>query len=114
MPAKKVDRRFGGMDRAKVARAAIFDITCEGSSDPMYFFKDIDLAKKYGVSRHTIYKIREELNIPNRAFRILNCLTKMDLKKYTLKEVSNSLKIKYQNLYKIVKDFDLEVKKDED
>ena len=68
------------------------------------FDKDIDFAKKYKVTRHTIYKIRETYDIPSRSDRILKVIRSMDIGKSTIRDISKKLGIKYQNLYKIIKD----------
>jgi hypothetical protein len=59
-----------------------------------------------------MYKIREEYEIPPRTTRILSMLKKMNLGAYTIKDLSEKLSVKYQNLYRIVKDNDLIVKPD--
>lgn len=82
-------------------------------SHPMHFAKDIDLAKKYKISRHTVCRIRGELGVLGRSERILNYLiNKIDTKRYTLRDLSKKLNIKYQNLYKIVRKNSIEVKSD--
>jgi hypothetical protein len=109
MIEKKISKRVGGFDRAKIARAELSEIY-KDTEHELYFAKDIELAKKYNVSRHTIYKIREEMNIPPRSKRVLEVLKSMDTKSYNLKELTNLLNIKYQNLYKMVTDFDIPYK----
>lgn len=80
--------------------------------DPLYLAKDMDFARKYDVSRHTIYKIRDRLKSPARSQRLLKKLCGMDTKKHTIKELSKILKVKYQNLYKIILENRIEVRQD--
>lgn len=101
--------KIGGLERARTARDSIKNIFSD-KKHPLYFSKDINFARRYSVSRHTIYKIREDLNIPPRSHRILEAIKSLDHKNMTLKELSEALNIKYQNLYKIIKDNNLEFK----
>jgi len=104
-------KKFGGQSRAERARKNMIKIF----SDPthkLYLEKDIDLARKYKVSRLTVYNIREQLCIPPRTDRILNRLKSIDTKKYTKKELAELLGLKYQNLYKIIKIYNINVKED--
>jgi len=97
------NNRIGGMDRAKIAREEIIAILSD-ETNKHYFDKDIDFAKKYKVTRHTIYKIREVYGIPSRSDRILRAIKDIDWKNISIKDISKKLGIKYQNLYKIVND----------
>lgn len=106
-----VNKKIGGLGRAKIAREEL-KIIFSDPSNPMYFSKDIEYAKKFDVTRHTIYKIREDLKVPSRSERILSALMKIKTSKTTLKQLSESLGIKYQNLYKIVTDNDVAIKKE--
>jgi predicted transcriptional regulator len=72
----------------------------------------MDFARQFLVSRHTIQKIREELSVPSRSERIIERLKRMDLKELTIKELSDILHVKYQNLYKILTENDMQVKPD--
>lgn len=103
------DNRIGGTDRAKTARDELALILSDDTNKD-YFAKDIDFARKYKVSRHTIYKIREQFNIPSRSERILKVLNSMNTKGFSLMEISKKLNIKYQNLYKIIKDNNINLK----
>jgi len=105
------NKKIGGMKRARKAREDLV-VVLQDESNPMFFAKDIELARKYKISRHTMYKIREEYDIPSRTSRILSVLNSLNLSKYTIKELSEKLGIKYQNLYKIIKDNNLSVKPD--
>jgi len=107
----KQNKKIGGAERAKKARQELI-ILLQDEKSQLYFAKDIELAKKYDISRHTMYKIREEYEIPSRLFRILNVLKSIDLSKYTIKDLSEKFNIKYQNLYRIIKDNNLKVKPD--
>ena len=107
----KENKRIGGTDRAKIARLELEKIF-QDISHPQYLAKDIEFAIQFDVTRHTIYKIREEAKIPPRSKRILTVLKSMDCSKYTLKELSDKLGLKYQNLYKVVTDNEIEFKKD--
>lgn len=101
MKKPKVNKKIGGTDRAKIARTEIKEIF-SNPKHPLYLIKDIDLAKKYDVIRHTIYKIRDEMNIPSRPKRIVMLLKNTDTGNYTLKELSQKTGLKYQNIYKIM------------
>jgi hypothetical protein len=103
------DKRVGGLDRAKIAREEM-KLIFSDTKNPMYFAKDLEFAKKFDVTRHTIYKARETLKIPPRSRRIFDVLKKMDTKNLTIKEISSKLNIKYQNLYKILTDNKIVVK----
>ncbi|MBD3260624.1 MAG: hypothetical protein GF334_02935 [Candidatus Altiarchaeales archaeon] len=104
-------RRVGGVARAKIARKAL-TVIFRDETDPLYYAKDMDFARQFFVSRHTIQKIREELGVPSRSQRILDRLDKMDLSEFTIKELSSILSVKYQNLYKIITENGLQVKAD--
>jgi DNA-binding XRE family transcriptional regulator len=108
---KPVSKKFGGQERASEARLALSEIF-SNHKHPLFLEKDIDLAKKYDVSRLTIYSIREQLEIPPRNERILKVLKEINTKDYTKKELAELLKVKYQNLYKIVRESNIEVKMD--
>ena len=107
----KQNKKIGGIERAQLAREELKLIFCD-PTNPMYFSKDIDYANKFQVARHTIYAIGREFKIPPRSTRILNALKKMKTEDITLKDLSEKLNIKYQNLYKVVTDNGIKVKKD--
>ena len=69
---------------------------------PLFLEKDINLAKKFNVVRLTIYNIRKKLKIPPRNDRIAIKVKSLHPEKYTIKEMSDTLNIKYQNLYKVL------------
>lgn len=100
---QKNSKRIGGFERAKVARAELKEVF-ERPEHELYFSKDIDLAKKYDVTRHTIYKIRHDLNVPSRSKRIINKVKEMNTNEISLKEMAITLGVKYQNLYKLIND----------
>jgi len=100
---KSHEHKKGGQERAKLARASM-QILFKNPDDPLYFAKDIEFAKKYDVIRHTIYKIREELKIPSRSERILKRLIDLEYQRFSINELSKKTGIKYQNLYKIIKE----------
>ena len=77
---------------------------------PDYFLKDIELASKFQASRHSIYKVRDILKILPRKERIAEVLKNMDTASMTLKELAEKLSIKYQNLYKLVEEFNIPYK----
>jgi hypothetical protein len=108
---KTENKKIGGVVRARKAREELI-LALQEESHPMYLAKDIDLAKKFDVSRHTIYKIRDDYEIPSRTNRILTALKGIDMSKYTIKELSDRLGVKYQNLYRIIKDNGLTAKSD--
>lgn len=109
--SNKISKKFGGQSRASKAREAMSQIFSD-PEHPMYLEKDIDLAKKFDVSRLTIYNIREQLEIPPRTERILGRLKDIDTKSYTKKELADMLGMKYQNLYKILREYKIKVKPD--
>lgn len=106
----KTNKRIGGPERARLARQELEEIFGD-PTHPLHVAKDIEFAKKYDVARHTIYKIRDEMKVPPRSKRVLNVLSNMDTSKYTLRELSSRLGLKYQNLYKVVTDENLPYKK---
>jgi hypothetical protein len=106
-----VSKKVGGQTRADAARHELKKIF-KSDSHPMYLYKDIELANHFSVARHTIYSIREELGIPPRTERIIKKLKNMDTNKYTINELSAMLKIKYQNLYKVLTEDNIPVKPD--
>jgi hypothetical protein len=105
----KEDKRIGGLERAKFAREEM-NIIFSDPKNPLYFSKDIEYAKKFDVTRHTIYKARDTLGIASRSKRILGVLNKMDTKSLTIRDISSKLNIKYQNLYKIISDNKIPIK----
>lgn len=106
-----VSKKFGGQSRASRARRSMSRIF-KNENHPLYLEKDIDLARKYDVSRLTIYNIREQLGIPPRTERILARLSKIKTQHYTKKELADLLHMKYQNLYKILREYTIIVKPD--
>lgn len=111
MKKEKINKKIGGTTRAKFARDQLKNIFTD-ITDPLHLAKDIDLAKKYDVARHTIYKIRHDLKIPPRSKRVLNVLKNMDTGRYTLNEIAARWNLKYQNIYKLVLDNNIPYKKD--
>ena len=107
----KVSKRFGGVQRAEVARKHLKDVF-SSDTHPLHFAKDIDLAKLFDVSRHTVYKIRDEMGVGPRSKRIITKLKSLDLKSHTIRELSKILNIKYQNLYKLMTEAGLKAKDD--
>ena len=110
MSAKR-SKKFGGQERAGKAREAMAEIFSD-PDNPLYLEKDINLAKKFDVSRLTIYNIREQLGVLPRTERILDRLSKIKTKKYTKKELADIMHMKYQNLYKVLREYQIEVKED--
>jgi len=106
-----VNKKFGATKRADIARKAIKKIMSD-KNNILYFSKDMDLAKRLDVSRHTICSIREELGIMTRTQRIVARLNSLNLSKYTINDLTLMLNAKYQNLYKILKANDLKTKAD--
>ena len=104
-------RRVGGVARARIAREALTAIF-GNENDLLYYAKDMDFARQFLVSRHTIQKIREDLTVPSRSERIIERLKRMDLSEFTIKELADILHIKYQNLYKILVENEMVVKPD--
>lgn len=81
-------------------------------NNPLYLLKDIDFAKRYDVSRHTIYSIRKQLNIPSRTDRLLHKLKHTKTNRFTIKELSKIFNVKYQCLYKLINERNLPIKTD--
>jgi DNA-binding XRE family transcriptional regulator len=106
-----VSKKFGGQDRANNARTSL-SVIFSDPEHPLYFEKDIDLAKRFDISRLTIYNIRSQMGVPPRTERILKKLKGINTKKYTQKELADLLNIKYQNLYKIIRESNIKVKPD--
>jgi len=112
MSAEEIrSKRFGGPERAAYARTHMKEIFAK-EDHAMFFAKDIEFARLFDVSRHTIYKIRDELGIAPRSKRVLKRLKELDLRKYTIKDLAKKLNLKYQNLYKIILENELETKPD--
>lgn len=107
----RINKRIGGPDRARAARQELEKIFND-PTHPLHLAKDIEFANQFDIARHTIYKIRDEMKIPPRSKRVLTVLKNMDTGKYTLKELSTKLGLKYQNLYKVVTDENLPYKKE--
>jgi hypothetical protein len=111
MTSKQVDKRVGGTKRAEKAREFIKNVMGD-VAHPMHFAKDIDFARMFDVSRHTIYKIRRDLEIPDRLERIVSRLKGVDTGNHTMKELCTLLNVKYAGLYKILCEKNLPVKSD--
>ena len=107
----EVNKRIGGSQRARVAREELVAIFSNPENND-YLLKDIEYARRFDVTRHTIAAIRKQFNIPARTERILSRLETIDTKSMTIKELGVHLGIKYQNLYKILTEHDIEVKPD--
>jgi hypothetical protein len=107
----EVSKKFGGQTRADKARTEMSKIFSDPNHE-LYLEKDIDLAHRFDVSRLTIYNIREQLRIPPRTDRILSKLKSVDTKQYTKRQLSTLLGLKYQNLYKIIREYKIKVKPD--
>jgi hypothetical protein len=106
-----VNKRIGGSKRANVARENLVAIFSDPSNSD-YLLKDIEYARRFDVTRHTIASIRDQFKIPPRTERILTRLKSIDTESMTIKEIGALLNIKYQNLYKIIKENDIKVKPD--
>jgi hypothetical protein len=89
------------VERSNAARKELV-VILNDESHPLYLAKDIELARKFGLSRHTLYKIRDELDTPSRKNRIITMLKAMPTADYTIGELSKKISVKYQNLYKIL------------
>jgi predicted transcriptional regulator len=106
-----MSKRIGATGRAEIARTQM-QLIFSDENHPMYFAKDIEYARRYDVTRITIYKIRDSFGVPPRSERLIQKLKKIDLSQYTIKELSKMLNIKYQNLYKILQENGLKIKND--
>jgi hypothetical protein len=111
MTTAKENKKIGGIARARIAREELI-VALQDESHPLFLAKDIDIARKFSVSRHTVYKIRDDYAIPSRIDRLLITLKSMDTTQFTISELSKILHLKYQNVYKIVKDNKLPTKSD--
>ena len=107
-----INKKIGGLERAKIAREELI-LIFNDPTNPLYFSKDIEYAKKFDVTRHTIYSIRDKLGIPPRSERIIAVLKKMKTKDMCIYDISEKLNIKYQNIYKIITDNKISVKKEQ-
>lgn len=99
------------MERAKRARYEMRAIFMN-ESHPLFFCKDIEFARRFSVNRHTICSIRAELNIKSRCERLRERLSKLDLTRFTLNDLSGMLNVKYQNLYKVIVENGMKIKPD--
>ena len=106
-----LSKKFGGQDRADKARKEMA-LILTNENNPLYLLKDIDFAKRYDVSRHTIYSIRKQLNIPSRTDRLLHKLKHTKTNRFTIKELSKIFNVKYQCLYKLINERNLPIKTD--
>lgn len=104
-----VNKKIGGVKRACQAREELLKIYND-PGHPEHLEKDIYFARKYDVIRHTIYKIRHDNKIPPRSKRILGVLKSLNTKELTMNDLTEKLHLKYQNLYKIMKDNNLPFK----
>ena len=111
MTQGKIDKRVGGMKRAAKAREYIRSVL-DSETHPMRYAKDIDFARKFDVSRHTIYSIRDELGMESRSDRLAKRLTSMKTDDKTLGELCAILNVKYAGLYKIMTENELPFKSD--
>jgi len=98
--------------RANEARKELCSIFND-EAHPLYLAKDIELSKKFGISRHTLYKIRDEMDSPSRKNRIITLLKSMDTHDLTIGDLSKKLNLKYQNLYKILTEEKIPFKKED-
>lgn len=108
---KKGNKWVGGPERAQEAREGMERIM-KDEKHPLHFAKDIEFAREFDVSRHTIYRIREELGMLPRLERVVTKLRSIDLSRYTIKDLTILLNVKYQGLYKIIEDHKFSVKPD--
>lgn len=106
-----IEKMIGGTVRAKMAKEEL-DVIFKDPLNPLHLAKDIEFAQKYNVARHTVYKIRKDLKIPPRSKRLLAVLKAMDCSEKTIKDLSEELNVKYQNLYKVMSDNNIAYKKD--
>jgi hypothetical protein len=106
-----VNKRIGGSQRAQVAREKLVEIF-GNPEDSNYLLKDIEYARMFSVTRHTISSIRGQFKIPARTERILRRLESINTETLTITELSGLLDVKYQNLYKIITENHLKVKPD--
>ena len=98
-----MNKKIGGTARAKVARTELSEIL-NNPSHPDYTKKDIYFAKRYDVSRHTIYKIRDDLKCVSRPNRLINFIKKNSSDTMTIQDIATKTGIRYQLVYKAVKD----------
>jgi len=98
MPPSKLQNRVERSNEARKELALILN----DEAHPLYLAKDIELSKKFKVSRHTIYHIRNEMETPSRKYRIIKVLRSIPTMNMTISEISKKLNLKYQNVYKIL------------
>jgi hypothetical protein len=109
---KELSKYTKGKKNAEKAKKELRLILSD-ENNPFFLAKDTELAECYGVTRLTIYNIRTKiLGIPPRSERIIQKLKHMKTDKFTITELSDILKVKYQNLYKIIVEEDIPVKND--
>ena len=112
MPAQNTaPRRIGATERAEKARREM-KVILTNDTNPFYLTKDIDFARRYGLSRLTVYKIRKELGIPPRVVRLTKKLKKIDTKSRTINELATKLNVKYSNLYRVIREEQIKTKPD--
>jgi len=111
MAQDRVDKRVGGVKRAKKAREYMRAVMAD-EGHQMRYAKDIDFARKFDVSRHTIYAIRDELKMPPRSQRVADRLKRMKTADRTLGEICQLLNVKYAGLYKVMTENGIPFKSD--
>jgi len=111
MTQSVIDKRVGGMKRAQKAREFMNTVMAD-EAHPMRYAKDIDFARKFDVSRHTIYSIRDEIKMLSRSDRLAAKLKATNTKDKTLGELCLLLNVKYAGLYKIMTENELPFRSD--
>lgn len=111
MAQGKADKRVGGVKRAKRAREFMRAVMAD-EGHQMRYAKDIDFARKFDVSRHTIYAIRDDLRMPPRSQRLTDRLKSMRTEDKTLGEICRLLNVKYAGLYKVMTENGIPFKSD--
>jgi hypothetical protein len=94
--------------RGELARRYIQRIF-NNPEDPMYTASDVTLAKQFNITRLTVINIRTEMGLKGRNARVVELLANIDTSKFTIKEISARINVKYQNVYKIIKQLNLKV-----
>jgi len=108
---KKLKYHTNRKKRGVLARQYLEDVFND-PCHPLYVASDVQLAKKLNITRLTVLNIRKEMGFTGRNERVIDLLNKTETKKFTLKELSMKLGIKYQNLYKLTRRLGLHTRTD--
>lgn len=100
-----------GRQRAAVAQNFLESALAD-MNHTLFTAHDHVIAKQFNISRLTVINIRKRLSIKPRKDRVVELLKSIETSRYTLKELSAKLGLKYQNLYQIVRLLNLKTRPD--